>query len=117
MRHSRLLLSVCVAAALVGCATSPDKVAAVGQDGFHVSVTGARWESQADTNFKAMMLANNYCDKMGKQLLFRQSQESGDHAWSSKREDLTFVCMDSNDPAYMRAGLKRERDNNVLAQQ
>lgn len=116
MHYSRLLLPVFAAGALAACAASP-RITPAGQDGFHLSVTGARWESQADTNFRAVTLANNYCESSGKQLLFRQSQESGEHAWSSKREDLTFVCRDGNEPAYMRAGLKRERDATVLAQQ
>lgn len=117
MRHARFLLSLFAAGAVAGCATSPNKVTLIGSEGYQVSVNGARWESQADTNFKAVVLANDYCDKMGKQLLFRQSTESGEHSWSAKREDLTFVCTDGNDPAYMRAGLKRERDATVLAQQ
>ena len=117
MSQSRVYLSFIAAGVLAGCAASPGKITSTEQDGYRVSVAGARWESQADTNFKAVMLANDYCDKMGKQLLFRQSSESGEHSWSAKREDLTFVCMDGKDPGYMRAGLKRDRDTTVLAQQ
>jgi hypothetical protein len=41
-------------------------------------------------------------------MLFRSSHESGEHSWSAKREDLTFVCMSGADPAYMNAGLKKD---------
>jgi hypothetical protein len=44
-----------------------------------------------------------------------QSTETSEHAWSPKQEDLTFVCMDAKDPAYMRAAV--ERDPPVIAQQ
>jgi hypothetical protein len=54
---------------------------------------------------------------MGQQVLFRNSQESGEHSWSAKREDLTFVCMSANDPAYLHAGLKRDNQATVVAQQ
>jgi hypothetical protein len=42
---------------------------------------------------------------MGERLLFRESQESGTHSWSPKREDLTFVCARTEDAATLRASL------------
>jgi hypothetical protein len=52
---------------------------------------------------------------MAKHVMFRQSTETSEHAWSPKQEDLTFVCIDAKDPAYMRAAV--ERDAPVVAQQ
>jgi hypothetical protein len=80
-----------------------------------VSVFGARYETQADTNLKALRVAGKYCDKMAKDVMFRQSAETSEHAWSPKREDLTFVCVDDKDPAFMRAAV--EHMPPVVAQQ
>lgn len=102
-----------MASALAGCATAPSGVAPAGQDAYHVSVFGARYETQTDTNLKALRVASEYCDKMAKHVMFRQSTESSEHAWSPKQEDLTFVCMDAKDPAYMRAAV--EHDPPVVA--
>jgi hypothetical protein len=104
-----------VACTLAGCATVPTGVAPAGEDGYHVSVFGARYESQTDTNLKALAVANDYCSKMAKHVMFRESTETSEHSWSPKQEDLTFVCMDSKDPAYMRAAV--EHAPTVVAQQ
>jgi len=103
------------AAAMAGCATAPSGVVPAGQDGYKVSVLGARYETQADTNLKALSVANEYCEKMSRHVMFRQSVESSEHSWSPKQEDLTFVCMDAKDPAYMRAAV--EHAPTVVAQQ
>jgi putative hemolysin len=78
--------------ALAGCASAPPKVVPAGNDAYRLSVSGARYESQADTNLKALNIASDYCAKLGKHLMFRQSIESGEHSWDPKQEDLTFVC-------------------------
>jgi hypothetical protein len=104
-----------LASTLAGCATAPAGVVPAGQDAYHVSVFGARYETQADTNLKALRVAGEYCDKMAKHVMFRQSAETSEHAWSPKQEDLTFVCMDAKDPAYMRAAV--EHHTPVVAQQ
>jgi hypothetical protein len=105
-----------VAAALAGCATAPTGVIPSGQDAYHVSVFGARYETQTDTNLKALAVANEYCDKTAKHVMFRQSTETSEHSWSPKQEDLTFVCMDAKDPAYMRAAVEQQAPA-VVAQQ
>jgi hypothetical protein len=104
-----------LASTLAACATTPSGVVPAGQDAYHVSVFGARYETQADTNLKALRVAGEYCDKMAKHVMFRQSAEKIGHAWSPKQEDLTFVCMDDKDPAYLRAAV--EHNPPVVAQQ
>jgi hypothetical protein len=101
--------------ALAGCAAMKPPVTPLGDDAYRLSVTGARYETQADTNLKALSAANNYCGTMGRQLMFRKSIETADYTWSPKKEDLTFVCADSKDPQYLQVGLKR--DTAVVAQQ
>jgi hypothetical protein len=111
--HANRIVGLMAAAALAGCAGAPPKVAARGGNVYQLSVTGTRVATQADTNFKAFSAARRYCGQFGQQALFRQSQESGERGWSPKREDLTFVCMSVNDPAYLRAGLKRDSETTV----
>lgn len=103
----RVFGSVAVVA-LAGCAATAPGVVSVGEDAFRVRVVGARYETQTDTNLRALSAADAYCDRLAKHVMFRQSVESSEHSWSPKQEDLTFVCMDAKDPAYMRAGVERE---------
>ena len=111
------VFAVLAVAALAGCADAPPKVAPLGENAYQLSVVGKPATRQADSNDRAIAAATDYCAQRGQQVLFRQSQESGEHTWSPKREDLTFVCMNANDPAYMHAGLKREIQATVVAQQ
>jgi hypothetical protein len=115
MRNRASLVLIC-AATLAGCAGTPVKVSSLGQDAYQLSVSGTRVQSQADTNARALVVAMDYCSGMGKQLMFRSSQETGEYAWSPKREDLTFVCKSTSDPAYMQAGMRRELDAVVARQ-
>lgn len=110
-------LALAVMAMLSACAGAPLKVAIVDGNAYQLSVVGKPATSQADVNYRAIAAATNYCGQTGQQVLFRESQESGEHAWSPKREQLTFVCMNANDPAYLHAGLKRDPQATVVAQQ
>ena len=105
-RKSQWMFGIIACAAAAGCASTPPGVVPAGQDAYHVSVLGARYDTQTDTNLKALSVANQYCDQMGKHVMFRQSTETSEHPWSPKQEDLTFVCMDTKDPAYMRAAVE-----------
>lgn len=117
MRHAKLtsLMGLIAVAGLAGCVSTRPAVTPVGDDVYHVRTTGARYDTQADTNFQALTVANEYCGAQNKQLMFRQSTETAAHAWSPKAEDLTFVCIDAKDPGYMNAGARR--DAAVVAQQ
>jgi hypothetical protein len=117
MRRSNTyhLAGIAALLALTGCAATSPSVTPVGRDAYHLSVAGQRYELQSDVNAKALNAANDFCIKKNQHVMFRQSTESGDQLWSAKREDLTFVCMDANDPAYMQASIKHESP--VVAQQ
>jgi hypothetical protein len=116
MSHSntRWMIGIFASAMMGGCATTSPGVVPVGSDAYRLNVSGARYETQADVNYKALLAANDYCDKMSKHMMFRQSTESSEHTWSPKQEVLTFVCMDEKDPSYMRASV--EHDPPVVAQ-
>jgi hypothetical protein len=110
-----MMMGLIAAASLVGCASTRPDVTSMGDDAYHVHTTGARFDSQADTNFQALTVANEFCGSQNKQLMFRHSTETAAHAWSPKAEDLTFVCVDAKDPGYMNASIRR--DTAVIAQQ
>ena len=114
-RKSIWVFGMIASATMGGCASTPSGVLPAGEDAYHVSVVGQRYETQTDTNLKALNVAHGYCEQMGKHVMFRQSTESTEHAWSPKQEDLVFVCMDAKDPAFMRAAV--ERDPPVVAKQ
>jgi hypothetical protein len=114
-RKSQWVLGFIAFATLAGCASTPSGVIPAGQDAYHVSIVGARYETQTETNLKALSVANQYCDQLGKHVMFRQSTESSEHPWSPKQEDLIFVCMDEKDPSYMRAAV--EHDPPVVAKE
>jgi hypothetical protein len=105
-RNPQWIIGMLACATLAGCASTSAGVQPAGQDAFHVSAVGARYETQADTNLKALNIANQYCEGMGKHVMFRQSTETSEHAWSPKQEELVFVCMDAQNPAYMRAAIE-----------
>ena len=100
------LWSLLTIAAAAGCATAPHQVVPLGQDAFRVSVSAPSFARQTDANYKAFDAASRYCEQMGGQALFRESQESGVHSWSPKREDLTFVCARAGDAGIMHASLR-----------
>jgi hypothetical protein len=100
------LWSLLTIVAAAGCAVAPQKVVPLGQDAFRVSVAAPIFARQADANYKALDAANAFCDQRGEQVLFRESQESGLHSWSPKREELTFLCMRADDPAFLHASLR-----------
>lgn len=113
--NTQRVLGLLVVTVLGGCASTLPGVIPAGNNAYRVSVVGARYETQADTNSRALSIADQYCDQQSKHVMFRESTESSNHSWSPKQEDLTFVCMDARDPAYMRASV--EREPSVVAQQ
>ncbi len=114
-RTAEWITGMVAAAALGGCSSLTGGIVAAGQGAYRVSVSGARYQTQSDTNLKALNAAREYCDSRGEDVMFRQSVEISAHAWSQKQEDLTFVCINATDPGYLRAAV--EHDSQVIAQQ
>jgi hypothetical protein len=105
-RKSLWVLALMASATMAGCVMNSNGVTPVGQDAYHVRVIGQRYETQTDANLKALNSAHQYCDQLGRHVMFRESTESSEHAWSPKQEDLVFVCMDAKDPSFMRAAVE-----------
>jgi hypothetical protein len=85
-----------------GCATIGSEVVPIGKDTYQLSMTGVGFATQANTNIKALKAANDYCGKMGKHMVPKNSAESGVYGWSPRQDSLVFMCLDENDPAYTR---------------
>lgn len=117
MRGSRAIQgpAMLVLAMLTGCVTVPSNVIPIGKDTYQLSMTGVGFATQANTNIKALKAANAYCDKLGKHLVFQHSSESGVYGFSPRQDNLVFLCLDANDPAYTRPEVRR--DPAVIVQQ
>jgi hypothetical protein len=102
-RISRKIASPLVTVMVVGCVTVPSSVVPIGKDTYQLSMTGVGFATQANTNVKALQAANEYCDKLGKHLVFQHNGEAGVYGWSPRQSNLTFLCLDANDPDYMHA--------------
>jgi hypothetical protein len=101
MSNSRLrLLSAAVFALVAGCVTVPSNIVSVGKDTYQLSMTGVGFATQANTNVKALRTASEYCDKLGKHLVMQRNSESGVYGWSPRQSNLTFLCLDADDPDY-----------------
>jgi hypothetical protein len=98
-RHSRLLLAFAVVI-VSGCVTVPSNIVPVGKDTYQLSMTGVGFATQANTNVKALKTAGDYCDKLGKHLVMQRNAKSGVYGWSPRQSNLTFLCLDANDPDY-----------------
>jgi hypothetical protein len=88
---------------LAGCVTLPSTVVPIGKDTYQLSMTGVGFATQANTNVKALQAANAYCDKLGKHLVFQHNGEAGVYGWSPRQSNLTFLCLNEDDPEYTRA--------------
>jgi hypothetical protein len=99
---SRCLL-VAAAAGLTGCVTIPSNIVSVGPDTYSLNMTGVGFATQGNTNVKALSAASEYCDKLHKHLLLKQSTENGVYGWSPRQSTLTFKCLDADNPEYRQA--------------
>jgi hypothetical protein len=101
MLSRRLRLSSVVALVIVaGCVTVPSNIVPIGKDTYQLSMTGVGFATQANTNVKALRTASEYCDKLGKHLVMQRNSESGVYGRSPRQSNLTFLCLDANDPDY-----------------
>lgn len=102
MHNSQMrLLSIVAVAIVAGCVTVPSNIVPVGKDTYRLSMTGVGFATQANTNVKALRTASEYCDKLGKHLVMQRNSESGVYGWSPRQSNLTFLCLDANDPDYV----------------
>ena len=96
-------ITAAAAASLAACVTVGSQAVPVGKDTYQISMTGVGFSTQANTNIKALRAANDYCAKLGKHMVPKTSAESGVYGWSPRQDNLVFMCLDENDPAYINA--------------
>jgi hypothetical protein len=102
--QSRLLFAA-VFAIVAGCATVPSNVVPVGKDTYQLSMTSVGFATQANTK-KALRTASEYCDRLSKHLSVQRNSESGVYGFSPRQSNLTFLCLDANDPDYKRGRMQ-----------
>jgi hypothetical protein len=102
------MISVAALTFVAGCVTVPSTIVPIGKDTYQLSMTGAGFATQANTNVKALQAANAYCDKLGKHLVFQHNSEAGVYGWSPRQSNLTFLCLNADDPEYTRAKVQPE---------
>jgi len=102
-REKSVRASFVVTVTLVaGCATISSDVVPIGKDTYQLSMTGVGFATQANTNIKALKRANAYCSQMRKQMVTQHSSESGVYGFSPRQDQLVFMCVSADDPAYAR---------------
>src|ERR1700732_491684 len=104
--------ALAISAVLAGCVTVPSTVVPVGKDTYQMSMTGVGFATQANTNIKALKAANEYCAKMNKHMVQKNSAESGVYGWSPRQDSLVFMCLDEKDPAYSHPALPSKPPEN-----
>jgi hypothetical protein len=109
MKYVPLALLV---ATLSSCATISSDVVPIGKDTYQLSMTGVGFATQGNTSVKALKAANAYCTKMNKHMVFQHSAQSGVYGFSPRQDNLVFMCLDENDPAYARTNIRK--DDGVL---
>jgi hypothetical protein len=103
LRNRIRLMAVTAVALVAGCVTLPSHVVPIGKDTYQLSMTGVGFATQANTNVKALQEANDYCDKLGKHMVFQHNAEAGVYGWSPRQSSLTFLCVNADDVEYTRA--------------
>jgi len=69
--------------------------------------------TQATTNINTLIAANDYCDKLGKHLVYQRAADSSGRRLSAGQYDVVFSCLDAHDPAYTRT--HRQSNSAVVA--
>lgn len=97
------LISFCV---LVGCAgcSSVSAVTPVGKDTYTVgSESRGGFTGWAEVKASAIQQADAYCTSLGKHIADVETKTHGARGWTPMEAEVTFRCLDANDPAYSRS--------------
>lgn len=82
----------------IGCTTSGG-VLKMGPDTFKTSATN-KFGDPAQAEQKALNLANDHCQKQGREILVTNTRSSNLHNWVTF--EATFQCLTQNDPGLRR---------------
>lgn len=96
-----------VALLLAGCVSTTDIVPA-GKDSYMVAGSARGGVNGGKSLIAATKQANEYCGKLGKVMIIRNTETGGSAAWGSETSNLIFSCVAENDPEYQRPNLRKE---------
>lgn len=102
--------------ALAGC-VSTTEVVELGRDSYMVG-TSARGGGQTRTEVMQISIkrANEFCAAKGLVMVVDHVESSGITGLTSRESQLTFLCVDKNDPANARVHLRKDADSVVQFQ-
>ena len=108
----RILIVAIAACGLVACAnTGPMKI---GKDTYSISVR-VPFSGPSGAKGDALQAANAYCSKQNKYILLQSenSYECALHGGCGEAE-VTFMCLDENDPRYAAAHMRKDNGVNTI---
>jgi hypothetical protein len=89
----RTLIALALVFPLNGYVTVGSQVVPAGKDTYQLSMAGADFATQANTNSKVLRAAKDYCHKIGKHMVPNNSAESGVYGLSPRQNNLVFMCL------------------------
>jgi len=88
---SRLLLAVVMVAVVAGCVTASE-VQPIGNGGYMITGRASGGLNAGKEATQATKDANAYCAKLGKQMVLRNLDKTGNAAVFGENVSLTFTC-------------------------
>lgn len=95
-------VAIVAAAALSGCSSVTD-VVPVGRDTYTVGASmSGNFPSWPEVKGLAYKRSNEYCAGLGKNMVPVKTETHGARGWTPLEAEVTFQCLASDDPAYLR---------------
>ena len=105
----RVSIFVVAAAVLSGC-VSTSEVLEMGKDTYSVSATADGMRSAASARQSAFEAGRETCTKQGKRFMLANESMSRTRMWIDTTVDVTFRCLNENDPEYVRPQIRQAPD-------
>jgi len=105
--------AIAIAAFLSGC-TTISGVTPIGKDSYMIGATD-RGGMRSHTEMRALGIrkANEFCQSKGKVMVISNVGSQGAQGWTPVESEVTFLCVDRNDPANQRPNLQKVPDTVV----
>jgi len=89
-------------------------VVQVGKDTYMLNSTGRGGYSTGQTTLNATQTASKYCEQLGKKMMMRNTESSGVTGFSPVVANITFSCLNENDPAYGTVQMTTDPTSKIL---
>ena len=110
MRFERRVSIFVVAAAVLSGCVSTSEVLEMGKDTYSVSATADGMRSAASARQSAFEAGRDTCAKQGKRFMLANESMSRTRMWIDTTVDVTFRCLNENDPEYVRPQIRQAPD-------